>query len=244
MTGQTHGVMMQGEVAFLLATDVAARGLDILGVEAVINFDAPAGLDGYLHRIGRTARAGEGGRALTFVEDGDRPLLKEVRLRLAFLHAGVTALQTIMSLLWVYEHRSRRRPSAAGPCSGRSAILLLSKCNSLDRQLTTRRWSSSMLDCALVSSSLWSGKVLVLECLLMHIHASAHGMYQSVKVMTGGEKDGSRAPEPHHRGAVRGVVAPAGRGPGEGGGGGDAGGARGARPPQGRAGGHQGAHFG
>jgi ATP-dependent RNA helicase DDX27 len=68
----------QGEVAFLLATDVAARGLDILGVEAVVNFDAPAGLDGYLHRIGRTARAGEGGRALTFVEDGDRPLLKEV----------------------------------------------------------------------------------------------------------------------------------------------------------------------
>ena len=67
-------------MAFLLATDVAARGLDILGVEAVINFDAPAGLDGYLHRIGRTARAGEGGRALTFVEDGDRPLLKEVRL--------------------------------------------------------------------------------------------------------------------------------------------------------------------
>jgi len=66
-------------VAFLLATDVAARGLDILGVEAVINADAPAGLDGYLHRIGRTARAGEGGRALTFVEDGDRPLLKEVR---------------------------------------------------------------------------------------------------------------------------------------------------------------------
>ena len=75
---QTDAPCSQGEVAFLLATDVAARGLDILGVEAVVNFDAPAGLDGYLHRIGRTARAGEGGRALTFVEDGDRPLLKEV----------------------------------------------------------------------------------------------------------------------------------------------------------------------
>eukprot|EP00887_Chlorella_sp_A99_P002207 scaffold21.g2207.t1 len=67
----------RGELAFLLATDVAARGLDILGVEAVVNYDAPAQLAPYLHRVGRTARAGAAGRAVTFVEDGDRPLLKE-----------------------------------------------------------------------------------------------------------------------------------------------------------------------
>lgn len=70
---------VQGEVAFLLATDVAARGLDILGVENVINFDAPSSLESYLHRIGRTARAGAAGRALTFVLDSDRSLLKQVR---------------------------------------------------------------------------------------------------------------------------------------------------------------------
>jgi superfamily II DNA/RNA helicase len=48
-------------------------------VEAVINYDAPAQLASYLHRVGRTARAGAKGRALTFAEDDDRQLLKEVR---------------------------------------------------------------------------------------------------------------------------------------------------------------------
>ncbi|PSC68971.1 DEAD-box ATP-dependent RNA helicase 28 [Micractinium conductrix] len=88
--GELHGDMTQaarleslerfrkGEVAFLLATDVAARGLDILGVEAVVNYDCPKQLSSYLHRVGRTARAGAKGRALTFIEDDDRTLLKEV----------------------------------------------------------------------------------------------------------------------------------------------------------------------
>ncbi len=67
-----------GKAGFLLATDVAARGLDILGVETVINFDAPRNLTSYLHRIGRTARAGSSGRSITFVEDQDRSLLKEI----------------------------------------------------------------------------------------------------------------------------------------------------------------------
>lgn len=70
--------MLQGEVGFLLATDVAARGLDILGVEAVINYDSPPSLASYLHRIGRTARAGRQGRAVSLIEDSDRALVKEV----------------------------------------------------------------------------------------------------------------------------------------------------------------------
>ena len=69
----------QGAVGFLLATDVAARGLDILGVQSVVNFDAPSTLASYLHRVGRTARAGKAGRAVTLAEDADRALLKEVR---------------------------------------------------------------------------------------------------------------------------------------------------------------------
>ncbi|HLP43924.1 MAG TPA: helicase-related protein, partial [Candidatus Nanoarchaeia archaeon] len=56
----------------LVATDVAARGLDIADVSHVINFDIPATYDDYIHRIGRTGRGGKKGKALTFVE-GRKP---------------------------------------------------------------------------------------------------------------------------------------------------------------------------
>jgi len=54
-------------VKILVATDVAARGLDIAGISHVVNFDIPATYDDYVHRIGRTGRAGKKGKALTFV---------------------------------------------------------------------------------------------------------------------------------------------------------------------------------
>ena len=56
-----------GNTDILIATDVAARGLDVSGVEAVINYDVPQDIEYYVHRIGRTGRAGQSGRAFTLV---------------------------------------------------------------------------------------------------------------------------------------------------------------------------------
>lgn len=61
------GLFKQSHVRVLVATDVAARGLDISGVSHVINYDLPATYEDYTHRIGRTGRAGKTGKALTFV---------------------------------------------------------------------------------------------------------------------------------------------------------------------------------
>jgi ATP-dependent RNA helicase DeaD len=70
--GSRDGVMLAfkgGRVPILVATDVAARGLDISTVTHVINYDVPTSPDTYVHRIGRTGRVGRSGRAITFVED-------------------------------------------------------------------------------------------------------------------------------------------------------------------------------
>jgi ATP-dependent RNA helicase DeaD len=56
-----------GRCAILIATDVAARGIDVSGVDAVFNYDVPDDIEYYVHRIGRTGRAGKAGRAFTLV---------------------------------------------------------------------------------------------------------------------------------------------------------------------------------
>lgn len=63
----------------LVATDVAARGLDVEGVEAVINYDVPPEEEYYVHRIGRTARAGKSGRAFTLVLSGELGRLRSIQ---------------------------------------------------------------------------------------------------------------------------------------------------------------------
>lgn len=65
-----------GAAKFLLATDLASRGLDIKNVEAVINYEAPQTHEIYLHRVGRTARAGRTGRSCTLAAEPDRKVVK------------------------------------------------------------------------------------------------------------------------------------------------------------------------
>ena len=68
-----------GEVTTLVATDVAARGIDIPGVAYVVNFDLPEVADNYVHRIGRTARAGREGEAIAFCAPEEAGLLRDIQ---------------------------------------------------------------------------------------------------------------------------------------------------------------------
>jgi ATP-dependent RNA helicase DeaD len=79
--GQRDGVMLSfkaGRLPVLVATDVAARGLDIAAVTHIVNFDVPTSPDVYVHRIGRTGRVGRSGRAITFVEPRQRRELEAI----------------------------------------------------------------------------------------------------------------------------------------------------------------------
>jgi ATP-dependent RNA helicase DeaD len=79
--GQRDGVMLAfkgGRERLLVATDVAARGLDITGVSHVVNYDMPNSPDVYVHRIGRTGRAGESGRAVTIITPKQRRELEAI----------------------------------------------------------------------------------------------------------------------------------------------------------------------
>jgi ATP-dependent RNA helicase RhlE len=105
--GELHGGMSQpqrerslsrfasGANDVLVATDVAARGLDLEDITHVINFDAPADEKAYVHRVGRTARAGRGGEGVTFVTPEQRfevgRLAKTLDLDVEFVQAGFPA---------------------------------------------------------------------------------------------------------------------------------------------------------
>jgi ATP-dependent RNA helicase RhlE len=67
-----------GRARVLVATDIAARGIDVTGISHVINFDLPAEAESYVHRIGRTARAGAAGVAISFCDPSERGVLRQI----------------------------------------------------------------------------------------------------------------------------------------------------------------------
>jgi ATP-dependent RNA helicase RhlE len=83
------GAFRKGEIRILVATDIAARGIDVGGVSHVFNFELPNVAEQYVHRIGRTARAGAAGKAIAFVADDERAYLRQIekltRVRLQIL---------------------------------------------------------------------------------------------------------------------------------------------------------------
>jgi ATP-dependent RNA helicase RhlE len=68
-----------GRVSVLVATDIAARGLDVAQLPLVVNYDLPMVAADYVHRVGRTGRAGLAGRAVSLVTASDRPLLRDIQ---------------------------------------------------------------------------------------------------------------------------------------------------------------------
>jgi len=99
-----------GEVDFLVATDVAARGLDVIDLPAVINLDVPYHPDDYVHRIGRTGRAGKEGRAYTIADDNDAKYLAGIE-KLLGQKLNRQPIEGISGELIRPQRPARRRPA-------------------------------------------------------------------------------------------------------------------------------------
>ena len=78
-----------GKYRVLVATDIAARGIDVKGIELVVNFDLPSQAEDYVHRIGRTARAGESGHAISIATPDQRKEVEDIE-RLTRTHLPIS----------------------------------------------------------------------------------------------------------------------------------------------------------
>ena len=120
----------RGKFKVLVATDIAARGIDVSGISHVINFDVPATIDAYTHRVGRTGRAACTGEALTFASNEDMKIIRQIERtmgeKLAWinspdkieeLHCSTSAGRT--SQKPQYKANQSRRPAGKG--NGRQA---------------------------------------------------------------------------------------------------------------------------
>jgi len=67
------------ELTVIIATDVASRGLDVKDIEVVVNYDMPHSIESYIHRIGRTGRAGKPGLSITYFTPKDQPIARELK---------------------------------------------------------------------------------------------------------------------------------------------------------------------
>jgi ATP-dependent RNA helicase RhlE len=112
-----------GKYRVMVATDIAARGIDVTGIELVVNYEMPAEDDAYVHRIGRTGRAGQPGRAVTFATPDQGGDVRSIETLTGIPMTQVTHPEVPAETLWGYNHaaggrgwnqRSARRPSGGG----------------------------------------------------------------------------------------------------------------------------------
>lgn len=107
---------MEGKFPFLVATDVAARGLHIDDLEMVVNYDLPQDHENYVHRIGRTARAGKSGKAISFADEkfGEHlyPIEAFLKRRIPEKTATMDMYATDRSLEYEAQHKYERSPDA------------------------------------------------------------------------------------------------------------------------------------
>lgn len=108
-----------GRCPVLVATDVAARGLDIKDIRVVVNYDFPTGVEDYVHRIGRTGRAGATGSAYTFFGDQDSKYASDLVKILEGANQSVPPQLKEMALRGGYGGRSRRWASSDDSYGGR-----------------------------------------------------------------------------------------------------------------------------
>jgi ATP-dependent RNA helicase RhlE len=99
----------RGRARVLVATDIAARGIDVAGVTHVINYELPADAESYVHRIGRTARAGASGIAVSFCDGSERGQLKSIE-RLTGQRLAVAQMPANEDLPQAPSERDNRRP--------------------------------------------------------------------------------------------------------------------------------------
>ena len=108
----------RGKTSVLVATDVLARGIDVPDVDHVINFDLPDMPEDYVHRIGRTGRAGEQGYAISFVTRENRRLLSDIE-KLIDKHIPLMELETFELDLSLLEKPKKGERRGAGARSGK-----------------------------------------------------------------------------------------------------------------------------
>jgi superfamily II DNA/RNA helicase len=106
------------KIDMIVATDILARGIDIDDIRIVINYDVPRDCDDYIHRIGRTARAGSKGRAITFVWDEDQEFFGRIE---EFIEQNVTKMDVPSELgeAPAYEPKKKKQKNSVHKGKGR-----------------------------------------------------------------------------------------------------------------------------